>query len=85
MAKFRTKSAAFEAIQFNGSNFDEVDEWYRLRGVTTSFKADLKANTLTVDASGSDKIVNAGDYVKFEGGVMDVIAKTTFESTYESA
>jgi hypothetical protein len=81
MNKFRKKPVEIEAVQFNGWNFGEINDWmFDSKGVYPScFKDSMIIKTLE-----GDMVANVGDYIiKGVKGEFYPCKPDIFEQTYE--
>ena len=79
--KYRKKPAIIEAIQFNGWNFDEINDWmFNTKGIYPScFK-----ETMTIKTLEGDMVASIGDYIiKGIKGEFYPCKPDIFKQTYE--
>lgn len=79
--KYVKKPVEIEAIQFNGWNFDEINDWiYNIKGVYPS----CYKETMIIKTLEGDMTANVGDYIiKGISGEFYPCKPNIFEVTYQ--
>lgn len=79
--KYRKKPVIIEAIQFNGWNFDEINDWmFNTKGIYPSYFKE----TMTIKTLEGDMVASVGDYIiKGVKGEFYPCKPDIFKQTYE--
>ena len=79
--KYRKKPVIIEAIQFNGWNFGEINDWmFNTKGIYPSFFE----KTMTIKTLEGDMVASIGDYIiKGVKGEFYPCKPDIFKQTYE--
>ena len=87
MAKYRKKPVVIEAIQFNGKNFKEIEEFTLGNGKRhITYEGNVPVETDTIDINTLEGTMNAikGDFIiKGVQGEFYPCKPDIFEQTYE--
>ena len=79
--KYRKKPVIIEAIQFNGWNFGEINDWmFNTKGIYPSYFKE----TMTIETLEGDMVASIGDYIiKGVKGEFYPCKPDIFKQTYE--
>lgn len=81
MKKYRKKPVVIDAIQFNGWNFGEIQDWmFNYKGIYPSCYKD----TMIINTLEGDMVANVGDFIiKGVNGEFYPCKPDIFKKTYE--
>lgn len=85
MSHYRTKPEIIEAVQYNGENLDEINDFIGTPvGNTCKFSSGIPSGEIFFNTDMGIMVANPGSYiVKHDDGKISIVTKSEFLAEYE--